>query len=203
MVCDEKGEISYRKPERMEQETEGGPMKRLAQSASILVLTLVLAGCFQITQEIDLSDGGPGAYVTTILEVDKTFAGAEMDLFLESLEMSVPGLTEQAVHRRYETTQDYSTRVVYSWEGRTKAAGDFQLTARDDGSYEFRYPIRKVDNLSDQTDSSTVILVVRARLPKAVDFANTLNVHDNVAVWELTKADLLRGVELRALTVAE
>lgn len=178
-------------------------MKRLAQGALILAVTAVLAGCFQITQEIDLSEGGPGGYVTTILEVDKSFAGAEMDLFLESLELSVPGLTEQAAHRRYETTRDYSTRVVYSWEGLTKATGDFNLTARDDGGYEFRYPIRKVENLSDQTDSSTVIIVVRVRLPKPVDFANTLHVHGNVAMWELTKADLLRGVELRAITIAE
>lgn len=166
-------------------------------------MAAVLSGCFQITQEIDLSDGGPGAYVTTILEVDKSFAGAEMDLFLESLELSVPALTEDAIHRRYEVTEEYSTRVVYAWEGLTETTGDFTLLARDDGSYEFRYPIRKFEGLSDQTESGSVILVVRALLPKEVDFANSLNVDGDVVTWELTKADLQRGVELRAVTVAD
>lgn len=177
-------------------------MRKRAWVVLSVALAAVLSGCFQITQEIDLTDGGPGAYVTTILAVDKSFAGAEMDLFLESLELSVPGLTEQAVHRRYETTEEYSTRVVYVWEGQTPATGDFRLTQRDDGSYDFRYPIRKFDNLSDETDSGSVILVVRVLLPEAVDFANTLNVDGNQVTWELTKADLMRGVELRAMTVA-
>lgn len=178
-------------------------MRSWAWVALSVALAAVLSGCFQITQEIDLRDGGPGAYVTTMLAVDKSFAAAEMDLFLESLELSVPGLSEQADHWRYETTEEYSTRVVYVWEGKTPTTGDFSLTARDDGSYEFRYPIRKVENLSDETESNSVILVVRARLPKPVDFANTLNVNGDEVTWELTKADLMRGVELRAITVAQ
>lgn len=174
---------------------------KLRVTLLIIGVMLFLSGCFHIEQEIDLSEGGAAAYVTTRLEVDKIFAGAEMDLFLDSLELSVPGLTTQAKHRRYETTRDFSTRIVYVWEGQDKVTGDFTLASRDDGSYEFRYPIRQVENLSDQSESSSVIMVVTAYLPKEVDFANTMNTEGNRAVWELTKADLLRGVELRALTI--
>lgn len=171
---------------------------------ALLVLSVILlTGCFQIDQEIDLSDGGPGAFVTTRLEVDKAFAGAEMDLFLDSLELSVPGLNTQAVHRRFETTRDYSQRVVYEWVGKTKVSGDFRLVQREDGTYEFRYPLRKVDKLADSSESTAVIMRVTVRLPRDVDFANTMNTDGNVAVWELTKNDLQRGVELRAMTVGE
>lgn len=177
------------------------PKARLA--LLFVFLAVLVAGCFRIDQEIDLSDGGPGALVTTRLEVDKTFAGAEMDLFLDSLELSVPGLTTQAVHRRFETTRDYSSLMVYVWEGQTEVIGGYTLTQREDGTYEFRYPLRKVENLSDQSDSSSVIMRVTVKLPKTVDFANTMNTEGNVAIWDITKNDLLRGVELRAITLAE
>lgn len=68
-----------------------------ARTALLLALVVVLmSGCFRIDQEIDLTDGEATAFVTTRLEVDKSFAGAEMDLFLDSLELSVPSLTSQA-----------------------------------------------------------------------------------------------------------
>ncbi len=178
-------------------------MRRTRIAVLLALMVAILSGCFQIDQEIDLSDGGSAAYVTTRLEVDKTFAGAEMDLFLDSLQLSVPALNTQAKHRRFEVTRDYSDRLVYLWEGQTKVRGDFTLTKRDDGSYEFRYPLRKVDNLADPSESSSVIMQVTVKLPKAVDFANTMNTSGNVAIWSLTKNDLMRGVELRALTVAE
>ena len=178
-------------------------MRRVWFVLLIGLMTLLLSGCFRIEQEIDLTDGGPTAFVTTRLEVDKSFAGAEMDLFLDSLELSVPGLNTQATFRRFETTRDYSQWLVYEWEGQTKVAGDFSLTERSDGSYEFRYPVRKVDNLSAQSEASSAILRVIVRMPKAIDFANTMNIEGNTAIWDLTKNDLLRGVELRAITVAE
>lgn len=171
--------------------------------AVMMALAVLLSGCFRIHQEIDLSDGGPEALVTTQLEVEKSLAGAEMDLFLDSLRLSVPGLETQATHRRFEITRDFSEYVVYVWEGNTKVTGNFTLTEREDGSYEFRYPLRKVEDLVDDSSSSTVIMQITVKFPKDVDFANTMNTQGNVAVWELTKNDLTRGVELRAFTVAE
>jgi len=126
-----------------------------------------------------------------------------MDLFLNSLELSVPGLTTQAEHRRFETTRDFSDWMVYEWKGRTEVIGDWTLTKRTDGSYEFRYPLRKVDSFADESDTSNVIMRVTVKFPKAVDFANTMYTSGNVATWDVTKADILRGAELRALTVPD
>lgn len=44
---------------------------------------------------------------------------------------------------------------------------------------------------------------ITVKLPSDVDFADTMNTQGNVAIWELTKNDFMRGVELRAFTVAE
>lgn len=90
-------------------------MLRARSMLLLAIMVVLLSGCFRIDQEIDLTDGGPAALVTTRLEVDKSFAGAEMDLFLDSLELSVPGLNTQANHSRFEVTRDYSQRLVYLW----------------------------------------------------------------------------------------
>ena len=176
-------------------------MHRARYVLPLALIALLVSGCFRIEQEIDLTDGGPEAYVTTRLEVDKTFAGAEMDLFLESLALSAPGLTTQARHERYEVSADFGSTVVYVWEGREKVRGDFMIRRRDDGTYELRYPVRIAGSFSDDTDSSSVLLKITVKMPKEIDLANTTKIDGNTAVWELTKTDLARGVILRAITV--
>lgn len=160
-----------------------------------------LAGCFQITQEIDLQDG-ENAFVTTRLEVDEVFVGGELDLFFDSLALSVPALTVDAVHYRGEAVRDFESFRVYVWEGNKPSSGDFTLVRQGDGSFEFRYPLPALDSLSNHLEDSSVLFVVTAKLPLPVDFANTREIDGHAVTWRLTKQELQNGVTLRAFTVA-
>ncbi len=168
----------------------------------LLLLGLVLSGCFVIEQELDLQAGTPEALVTTRLNVDKSFAGAEMDLFLDSLALSVPSLEQEAAFSRYEVTRDFQRMVVYEWEGQVPQAGRYTLDERHDGSWAFRYDLRPVENLSDHGENGSHILIVSIYLPDDIEFANTLKVDGNHAVWGLTRAELQQGVTLQAVTRA-
>lgn len=168
----------------------------------LLLVGLVGSGCFVIEQELDLQAGTPEALVTTRLHVDKSFAGAEMDLFLDSLALSVPSLEQEAAFSRYERTQDFQRLVVYEWQGQVPQAGRYTLDKRADGSWIFRYDVQPVENLSDHGEDGSQILIISVRLPADIDFANTLRVDGSEAVWGLTRAELQQGVRLQAVTLA-
>jgi|GEM_PF-2689313 len=177
-------------------------MKVLRCFLPLLAVVSLFSGCLYIEQHIDLTAGSEEGYVTTRLEVDRSFVGAEMDIFFDSLALSVPALNTDAVHRRFETTRDFSELAVYEWEGKVTTPGDWTLQEKPDGSFEFRYLIQSVDSLSQHAEESQVLLKITVWLPQEIDFANTMDTTDHEATWHLTKTDLLTGVELRALTLA-
>lgn len=177
-------------------------MRRTAFAVGIVALALLVSGCFQVQQHIDLSDG-QSAVIRTVLRIEQAYSGAEMDIFINALHQAVPAIERTSDFSRGEESRSGGTWVVYEWDGHERQPLEdmpFSLTARPDGSYSFEWTIEPIENFSDQTESDSIVLVVSVALPAEVDIANTMHVTGNVARWELRKVDLANGVRLRALT---
>lgn len=166
----------------------------------LLLLAIGTAACFKVEQRLDLSKPD-SAVITARLIVDKTYAGAEVDLFLQSLNLAVPGLRKTASFHRYEKGEAMPN-VVYEWTGTPQDIDDlpFTLEQQDDGTYSFSYPLGPFEGFSDQTESDTVLLSVEVVLPREIDMANTTRVDGRTAHWDLRRADLSKGIRLRAIT---
>lgn len=177
-------------------------VKRAAIAFVCVFLVMAGVGCFRIEQQIDLSDP-QNAKLTARLWVNKQFAGAEMDLFLEQLHLTVPAIEETADFSRFEDTGDIEEWVVYEWtakEARSIVGMPVSLNQNEDGSYVFRYPIGPFDGFSEQTESDSIMMTVIVTLPKRINLANTMDVAGSRARWDLRKRDLVRGIELQAVT---
>lgn len=159
--------------------------------------------CFRVDQLIDLTDPAEGVGLHMALHVDKSFSGAELDLFINTLHMTVPAIQNTSEFKRSEEENPMGATIVYEWLGNDKQPLDtmpFTLTENSDGSFVFDWSIPPLENFSEQSDSDSIILGIGVVLPKNVDFANTMNVQGQAVIWELTKAALAEGVRLRAIT---
>ncbi len=180
-------------------------MRRAAKMGAmgfVMALALLASGCFRIEQFVDLSVPDT-AGMTLRLWVQESFAGSEMDLFLNQLALTVPAIRESARFRKTTASQGVESYVVFEWVAKERHPVEgmpFTLTSRPDGSYEFRYLIGPFEGFSERTQSDSILMTVQVLFPREVDFANTMVVRGKMAQWDLRKADLASGVTLRAIT---
>lgn len=177
-------------------------VRRTVVGIGLVLLALVASGCFQVEQYVDLRDGD-GARLTAVLRVDKAYSGAEMDLFLNALHLAIPAIEQTADYSRREEPGGTGTWIVYEWASQEKRPLEglpFALVENGDGTFSFDWSIPPMHGFSDQTDSDSILMVIRVSLPRPVDFANTMHVDGHSVRWELRKSDLARGVRLRAFT---
>ncbi|MEW6046299.1 MAG: peptidylprolyl isomerase, partial [Bacillota bacterium] len=182
------------------------PRSSIARGVLLVALTalpvVAVTGCFRVEQEIDLT-GWPTAGVSLTLWVDKAFAGAEMDLLLDSLHLVVPGAGDAPEPVRHDEAVGSRTWTVFEWapvEIQPGEALPFTMARQDGDRYSFTWEIGPYQGLSGQIPDDAILLSVRITFAGEVESANAAHVEGRRARWDIRKADIARGVALQATT---
>ena len=177
--------------------------RQITAIVALLAMMVLVTGCFKVEQAIDLRNPKEGVGLHMSLQVDKTYSGSELDLFVNVLHMTIPAIQDTAQFTRLERKGPTGTWVVYEWRGNEKYPLEdmpFALVENTDGTYDFQWTIPAMEGFSEQTESDTILLSVEVALPREIDFANTMDTDGVSATWDLRKPDLAKGVRLRAMT---
>ncbi len=177
--------------------------KRMMLMLIILILPLVLSGCYEIESTLVINEEGM-ADVTVEMLADEAMAGEEAAGVARQLDLMIPEINinyEMDEEIFQEDFMEYR-RVTFS----SKSPVDIQdtdyheITQNEDGSFEFVMNIPSMEGTVSEEEEDDTAMTFTLKMPREISMANTTNVEDNTASWSLTQGELTTETELQAIT---
>lgn len=178
-------------------------MKKIILVLSCSLILLLLVGCYDMSGGLKFNQQGEAEALVGV-EAIESLGEEEARIFAWQIDFLFPEVDlnyEKTIER---ITRDYQRYITISFEQEEKIdlsdSKYFTFEQKNDGSFEFIAEIPKLlDDVSNETKTD-VVLSFFVELPKEIDMANSTNVEDEVATWNITKEDLLTETRLRAFT---
>lgn len=178
-------------------------MKKIVLLALLLVMSIVLVGCYEVDGTLVINEDGEGVPRINIL-ADEIMGGDEARVLAWQIDFLFPEVNlnyEKSIKSIEKDFQSY-LEISFEQEDSIDLADSeyFSFEKKQDGTFEFLAEIPAIlDSVSEETKDDMVIRF-SVVLPAEVDMANSTRVDGNMASWSISKEELTSPTILRAFT---
>ena len=177
-------------------------MGKILLSLSILLVIIFLTGCVYTETTFDINENGK-ADVALVIKADKIMAGDEVNTFVWALINSFPELQNNYEIKKEIKEIDYSDYLFYTFKSKEPFdinSNRFVEFKKENDKYNFRLKVPSLIEEVTEDNKDDLVFVIKINLPKEIDMANSRIIEGNTVTWKITKADLIKGIELKAFT---
>ena len=164
---------------------------------SLVIMCLMLSGCFFSEQKIAIDEKGE-AEISITFWFEKSLAENEGAIAIQNLLFSFPELQTNYEFKE-ETKEDY---VCFTFKAKEKVDINqnkyITFIKREDGSYYFEAKIPKV--VEEESEQNEKALTIKLTLPAEIDMANSMNYEGRTVEWELRTNNFAKDIILKAFT---
>lgn len=174
-------------------------IEKWLMAVGILVMGLILSGCFFSEQTLIISPDGK-TDVKIEFWFDQTEAGDQGAIGMQELLYLFPELQDYKLTKRQKDI-GYSSYLVYTFQKNNVDVNENQyinFAKRDDGSYILEIMIPKA--IEEEKEKNDKVLSVKVTMPAEIDMANTMNYEGRMVEWELRQNNFTRDTTLKAFT---
>jgi hypothetical protein len=177
-------------------------MKKLSILIIAILIVGLLTGCVQVGTGFNIHKDGK-ADIKFVITADKIMVGDEVNSVVWCLINSFPELQNNYEIKKEVKEIDYSDNIIYIFE--SKKSFDINLNKsiefkKEGEKYSFKLNIPSLIEKVDEGNEHDLMFTIGVWLPKEIDIANSQTIEGNSVTWEITKSNLVKGIELKAIT---
>ncbi|MEJ6949426.1 hypothetical protein [Natronospora cellulosivora (SeqCode)] len=178
-------------------------MKKIVFLVLLLIMSIVLVGCYEVDGTLVLNEDGEGIPIINIV-ADEIMGGDEARILAWQIDFLFP-----EVNLNYEKTiesvqKDFQSYLEINFEQENTidlADSDyFNFEKKQDGTFEFIAEIPKILDSVTEDSKNDIVIRFSVILPAEIDMANSTRVDGQMVSWSISKEDLTSPTTLRAFT---